>query len=99
MKVCRRQARGYDRRQKQVIELYWNIREELTIEDGLEYKGHRLVIPAKERPGIIKSLHESYIGVEGTLGRARDIVYWPGITAQLKDYLSTCIGPNNVKSH
>ena len=38
----------------------------------------------------MKSLHESHIGVEGTLHRARDIVYWPGITAQLKDYLSKC---------
>ena len=68
------QARGYHRHQKQVIELYWNSREELTIEDGLVYKGYRLVIPAKERPGIIKSLHESHIGVEGTLRSARDIV-------------------------
>ena len=38
----------------------------------------------------MKSLHESHIGVEGTLRRARDIVYWPGIMAQLKDYLSKC---------
>ena len=43
-------------------------------------------------------------GIEGTLRRARDIVYWPGITAQLKDYLSKCgisatvTGPNNVES-
>ena len=38
----------------------------------------------------MKSLHESHIGVEGTLRRARDVVYWPGITAQLKDYQSKC---------
>ena len=44
----------------------------------------------KERPNIVKRLHESHIGIEGTLRRARDIVYWPGITAQLKDYLSKC---------
>ena len=84
------QARENDKHQKQVIELYWNSRDELTIEDGLVYKGHRLVIPAGERSDIVKSLHESHIGVEGTLRRARDIVYWPGITAQLKDYLSKC---------
>ena len=83
-------ARENDRRRKQVIELYWNSRDELTTEDGLVYKGHRLVIPAGERSDIVKSLHESHIGVEGTLRRARDIVYWPGITAQLKDYLSKC---------
>ena len=84
------QARENDKHQKQVIELYWNSRDELTIEDGLVYKGHCLVIPAGERSDIVKSLHESHIGVEGTLRRACDIVYWPGITAQLKDYLSKC---------
>ena len=79
------QACEYDRRRKQVIKLYWNSRDRLTTEDGLVYKGHRyLVIPVKERPGIVKSLHKSHIGVEGTLRRARDIVYWLWITAQLK---------------
>ena len=84
------EAHNFDRRRRQVMELYWNSRDELTIEDGLVYKGHRLVIPFKERSGIVKSLHESHIGIEGTLRRARDIVYWPGITAQLKDHLSRC---------
>ena len=84
------EAHNFDRRRRQVMELYWNSRDELTIEDGMVYKGHRLVIPFKERSGIVKSLHESHIGIEGTLRRARDIVYWPGITAQLKDHLSRC---------
>ena len=96
------QAREFDRRRKQVTELYWNCRDELTTDDGLVYRGHRLVIPAKERPNIVKRLHESHIGIEGTLRRARDIVYWPGITAQLKDYLSKCgicnsYGPEQCK--
>jgi len=38
------------------------------------------------------------IGIEGTLRQARDIVYWPGITAQRKDYLSKC-GICNRYSH
>jgi len=84
------EAHKYDSRLRQVIELYWNSRDELTMEEGLVYKGHRLVIPFKERPGIVKSLHESHIGIEGTLHRARDIIYWPGITVQLKDHLSRC---------
>ena len=41
------QAREFDRRQKQAIELYWNCRDELTTDDGLLYRGHCLVIPAK----------------------------------------------------
>ena len=91
----------YDRRRRQVIELYWNwnSRDELTIEDGLVCRGHRLVIPFKERSGVIKSLHESRIGSEGTLHRARDIVYWPGLTAQIKDHLSRCGVCNRFQPH
>jgi len=86
------QAHEFDRGRKKVIELYWNCKDELTTDDGLVYRGHRLVIPTnfKERANIVKSLHESHIGIERTLQRARDIVYWPGITALLKDYLSKC---------
>ena len=84
------EAHNYDRRRRQVMELYWNSRDELTIEDGLVYKGHRLVIHFTESSGVVKSLHESHIGIEGTLRRACDIVYWPGITAQLKGHLSRC---------
>ena len=89
----------YNRRRRQVIELYWNSRDELTIEDGLVYRGHRLVIPFKERSGVVKSLHESHIGIEGTLHRARDIVYWPGLTAQIKDHLSRCGVCNRFQPH
>ena len=69
------EAHKYDRCRRQVIELYWNSRDELTTEDGMVYKGHRLVIPFKERPGVVKSLRESHIGIEGTLRRARNTVY------------------------
>ena len=92
-------ASKYERRHKQVIELYWNCRDELSTEDGLIYKGHRLVISASERSGIVKSLRRSHIGVEGTLRRARNIVYWPGITAQIKVYLSKCSICNSFRNN
>ena len=69
------QACEFDRRRKQVIEVYWNCRDELTTDDRLVYKGHCLVIPGKERSYIAKSLHELHVGIKGTLRRARNIVY------------------------
>ncbi len=84
----RKEASKFDNPRKRVFDLYWNSRDELTYEDGI--KGHRIVIPAAERHNTMKSLHESHIGIEGILRRARDTVYWPGITAVLKDYISKC---------
>ena len=72
------------------FDLCWNSRDELTYEDGIIYKGHRIVIPAAEQHNTMKSLHQSHIGIESTLRRACETVYWPEITAVLKDYISKC---------
>ena len=86
----RKEASKQDNYSEKVFDLYWNSRDELTYEDGLVYKGHRIVIPMAERHNTIKGLHQSHIGIEGTLRRARDIIYWPGITAGLNHYISKC---------
>ena len=35
-------------------------------------------------------IHSTHIGTEGCLRRARDIMYWPRMGTQLKDYVSKC---------
>ena len=69
---------------------FFHHREELTLEDGLIFKGDRCVVPKKMRRGMLKKLHSSHMGVESCLRRARETVYWPGITAQLRDYIGKC---------
>ena len=65
-------------------------RDELTYEDGIIYKEHRLAIPVAEQHNTRKSLHQSHISIEITLRRAHDSVYSPTITAFLKDYMLKC---------
>ena len=84
------EASKLDNSKKRVFDLCWNSRDELTYENGIIYKGHLVVIPVAEWHNTMKSLHQSHVGTEGTLRRARDTVYWPGITAVLKDYISKC---------
>ena len=42
------------------------------------------------RPKIIEKLHRSHIGIEGCLRRAREVVYWPNINRELKEFISKC---------
>ena len=35
-------------------------------------------------------IHRSLIGIEGCLRRARDSVFWPGMTAALKNHVNRC---------
>jgi hypothetical protein len=61
----RKEASILDNPSKIVVDLYWNSCDELTYENGIVYKGHRVVIPAAERHNTMKSVHQSNIGIEG----------------------------------
>ena len=69
---------------------YYSVRDELSIYDGLVFKGERLVVPQALRAEIKKELHASHAGVEGCLRRARESVYWPSMNSELRHWISTC---------
>ena len=62
--------RGWPSNRKAVPEYlypYFDIRDELTIEDELVFKGHQLVIPASLCWEIKAVTHASHIGVEACI--------------------------------
>ena len=73
-----------------IARAYFNYREELTNEDGVVLKGSRLVIPQQLRKDTLQQLHRSHMGVEATLRRARDTVFWPGINAEIQQLIDNC---------
>ena len=72
------------------IHPYFQLRDELSIHDGIIFKGQRCVIPQTLRPRIKEKLHESHIGVQGSLRRARESIYWPGMNAEITDFIQKC---------
>ena len=69
---------------------YFNIRDELSIQDGLVLRGERIVIPVTLRKEMKETLHTSHLGIEGTLRRARECIYWPGMNQEIKQFISMC---------
>ena len=69
---------------------YYGVRDELSIYDGIVFKGERLVVPQALRAEIKNELHASHAGVEGCLRRARESVYWPSMNSELRHWISTC---------
>ena len=55
----------------QELDPYYNIRDELSVQNGIIYKGDRCVIPQKMRKEIMGQIH-THIGIEGCLKRARE---------------------------
>ena len=73
-----------------VLAPYFSFRDEMSVYDGLVFKGERLLIPKQMRSSMKERLHSSHIGGNGCLRRARECMYWPGMTAELKEYISQC---------
>jgi len=69
---------------------YATFADELVVSDGLIFKGHHVVIPVAARPDILERLHSSHIGMNGCIRRAREAVYYPGITADIKRLVGAC---------
>ena len=63
---------------------YWNFRCDLVIEDGLILKGDRIVIPETLRGETLDMLHTGHQGETKCLLLARESVFWPGITNDVK---------------
>ena len=69
---------------------FWNIRHELTVVDEIIMKGDRLVIPRNSRKDILSCIHSAHLGIEKTKQRARVIVFWPGMTKNIEEFIKPC---------
>ena len=69
---------------------YWSIQDSLSIDDNVLLTGVRIVVPKPLRFEVLRRLHDGHAGVEATSTRARDTLYWPGITSDIDAYVKAC---------
>ena len=69
---------------------YFHVRDELTVQEGVILRGERIVIPKSLRKEILEDLHTAHQGVESTLRRACESVYWPNMNRNIKEHVSRC---------
>ena len=69
---------------------YYDKRSELIEDKGLVFLGERLLVPSSLRKEMLKQIHRSHIGIEGCLRRAREVLYWPLMNSEVKDFVSKC---------
>ena len=63
---------------------------EISVQNDLVFKGGRIVIPIFLRGSMVSKLHNTHLGVECCLRRARESLFWPGMNAELKDFVRRC---------
>ncbi len=70
---------------------YKQVYHELSVTDeDLILRHQRLLIPRTYRKEVLRRLHLSHQGIERTLRAARQKVYWPGMTADVKSTVEAC---------
>ena len=74
----------------ELIGPYFDIRDELIVQDDLVFKGQQIVIPATMRKEMMSVAHASHIGIEGCIRRARESMYWPRMSSEMKEFIAKC---------
>ena len=69
---------------------YWNISCDLVLEDGLILKGDRVVIPESLWAQVLEPTHTGHQGETKCLLLARQSVFWPGITSDIRQMVKNC---------
>ena len=72
------------------VQDYFPLKEELTLQNGVIFKGDRVAIPFQMRADLRRKLHASHLGVQACQRRAREAFYWPGMYKEIEEYVSKC---------
>jgi hypothetical protein len=63
---------------------------DLSVKDGLLMKDSRIVIPENLRQEIMQQIHSGHQGLVKCKERARQSVWWPGITKDIEEFIRKC---------
>ena len=80
------------------VQPFWTFREEISFASGLLFKSDKLIVPLQLRPEMLEKIHESHLGVVKCKERARDVLYWPGMSAQIEQVVAQCAACNEHRS-
>lgn len=63
---------------------------EFTVVNGLLMRGYRIVIPSSMRSEMLEKLHRGHQGFTKCRERARQSIWWPGLSKQLVELVKNC---------
>ncbi len=80
------------------VRQFWNSRDQLSVADGVIYKGLRIVIPPSLREQMLKLSHESHQGIVKCKQRAREVIYWTGMNSDIEANIQTAVNALKFKT-
>lgn len=71
-----------------LVRPYYDERSELIESDGWVCRGEQLEVPRLLRRDMLNQIHSSHIDIGGCVQRVREILYWLGMSAEMRDFVS-----------
>ena len=63
----------------------------MTHFDGLMLKGQNVIIPKSMQKSVIEQIHQkSHLRINKCINRLKDVFFWSGMAAQIKNIISQC---------
>ena len=72
------------------VSTYRNQQHCWWFQNGLIFRGERVIIPKSMRPTMINAIHKSHLGINSCLRRARECLFWPGMSSDIKIEVEKC---------
>lgn len=72
------------------LKQYYKVRENLYVNEGLFFFNNKLVVPKSLRQEMLELIHESHFGMVKCKARAREILYWPGMSKDIELLVGRC---------
>ncbi|XP_023232290.1 uncharacterized protein K02A2.6-like [Centruroides sculpturatus] len=72
------------------IKPYYDFKEDLYLWKDIICKGPAIVIPEKQRTKVLQQIHAAHLGINASLSRARNKVYWPGMNRDIEEAVKSC---------
>ena len=69
---------------------HWNIRYTLYVTDGIVFSDQRIVVPQSLQSQMLGLIHESHFGIEKSKSRARELLYWSKMGADIERTVANC---------
>lgn len=65
--------------------------------DGLLFVHGKLIVPSSMRSYMLKLIHEGHLGMDKCKSMAREILYWPGMNADIENVVAKCSVCNSYR--
>ena len=81
------------------LRAFWKFKSDLTVDNGLIFKGSAVFIPRPLRQEMLKRAHASHYNAVASWRGTRDCIFWPTLKGELTEFCENCESCSAYQPH